>query len=113
MGGMGEFLAIQHLEKKGYRLITRNYTIPGGELDLIMEENGILVFVEVKTRWQNRFGGALEALTRNKKQKMLRAIMVYIASLDKKVCWRADLIAIDFVSRNQAELHHIKNIYSD
>jgi putative endonuclease len=108
---MGEKLALRHLEGKGYRLITRNYFIRGGEIDLILKIDGILVFVEVKTRRSRRFGFAAEALTMTKKQKLLRAINTYRSRLPGYIPWRADLIAIDFTSENRANISHYQNIF--
>jgi putative endonuclease len=110
-GSMGEKLALRHLEGKGYELITRNYFIRGGEIDLILKKNGILVFVEVKTRRSRRFGLAVEALTFTKKQKLLRAIKTYLDSIPGYAPWRADLITIDFTAANRANISHYQNIF--
>ena len=111
MSSMGEKLALRHLEGKGYELITRNYFIRGGEIDLILKKDGILVFVEVKTRRGSNFGFAAEALTVIKKQKLLRAINTYLNRIPGYVPWRADLIAIDFTAANKAGLSHYQNIF--
>jgi|WetSurMetagenome_2_1015567.scaffolds.fasta_scaffold149748_2 putative endonuclease len=110
-GSMGEKLALRYLEGKGYDLIVQNYFIRGGEIDLIMQKNGILIFVEVKTRRNQNFGRAAEALTSAKKRKMLRAINNYLSRLGGFTHWRADLIAIDFTSRNEANITHYQDIF--
>jgi putative endonuclease len=110
-GSMGEKLALRHLEGKGYELITRNYFIRGGEIDLILKKNGILVFVEVKTRRSRRFGFAVEALNVTKKQKLLRAIRTYLSKLPEYIPWRADLVTIDFTAANRANISHYQNIF--
>ncbi len=111
LGILGEKLAVRHLTGKGYDLITRNYYIRGGEIDLIMQKNGILIFVEVKTRRNIDFGHAVEALTEAKKRNVLRAIHSYLKKLDGFVPWRADLIAIDFTATNRANIIHFQNIF--
>lgn len=111
LGDLGENLACGHLTAKGYTLITKNYFIRGGEIDLILKKDGIIVFVEVKTRRTGKFGAAADALTPNKKRKLLRAIGTYLATLKGFTNWRADLVAIDFTSYNRANITHYKNIF--
>jgi len=48
LGQIGEELAVEYYEKNGYEILDTNYTIPGGELDVIAQKNGEIVFVEVK-----------------------------------------------------------------
>lgn len=111
LGDLGENLAMRHLTGKGYNLVARNYFIRGGEIDLIMEKDGILIFVEVKTRRNNNFGTAAEALTTIKKRKLLRAIRTYLGFLPGFTPWRADLIAIDFTADNSADITHHQDIF--
>jgi len=112
-GRFGEDLAIKHLLQKGYSLVTRNFRIRGGEIDLILQKDGILVFAEVKTRWTGSFGRAEDAITRYKKNKLLRAIAKYLDGQNGFTPWRCDLVAIQFVSPRQAQIRHYKNIFSD
>ena len=71
-GKLGEKLALRFLTQKGYSLVCANYHIRGGELDLVMRKNGILVFVEVKTRKTGNFGFGDEAVNYRKKQSLPR-----------------------------------------
>lgn len=112
-GRYGETLALNFLISKGYKHILSNFWIRGGEIDLIMEKNGILVFVEVKSRWSNFFGPAEEAITWRKKQKLLRTINTFREAKKNIALWRLDLIAIDFTTISQAKVQHFKNIYAD
>ncbi len=50
LGRFGENAVAYYLEKKGYRILKRNYRVKGGELDIIAEKDGVVAFVEVKTR---------------------------------------------------------------
>jgi putative endonuclease len=111
MGSIGEKLATQHLVKKGYKLISQNFTVQGGEIDLIMEKDGILVFVEVKTRWQNFFGEACEAMTQHKKNTLLRTIFMYMQKNNVHMPWRGDFVGIDFFTQTKASLTHYLNIF--
>lgn len=108
-GGLGEELALKFMLQKGYTLIEKNHFIRGGEIDLILEKNGILVFVEVKTRRSAAFGAPFDALTHNKKQKLLRAIRTYLA--EHPAAWRCDLVAIEITGRT-ARIQHFTNIFA-
>ena len=96
-GKFGEAIALKYLQKKGYALLHKNYYIQAGELDLIMQKNGIIIFVEVKLRSSKEFGTSAEALNNNKKRKLLRAIYIYLNTLPAYRFWQLDLIAIDYI----------------
>ncbi len=62
LGKEGERIAERYLLKKGYKLVERNYRCPSGELDLIVLDLRVVVFVEVKTRTGHAFGTPFEAV---------------------------------------------------
>lgn len=64
---------------KGYRLRHRRWRGPGGEIDLVLERGGIVVFVEVKTRSSVSFGGAAAAVDRDKRERIVRAASAYLS----------------------------------
>jgi putative endonuclease len=95
-GKKGEERALVALKKDGYRIIEKNYRNPLGEIDIIAEEDGYLVFVEVKKRNTPKFGSPLSAVDRNKKRHIIRSAMYYLKDnrcFDKKV--RFDVVGID------------------
>lgn len=96
LGAAGEALARRHLERQGYRFLEANWRYPGGELDLIMRDGDLLVFVEVKTRRGERFGAAEEAISRAQAARLLRAAEIYLASRPDLAdfFWRVDLVAV-------------------
>ncbi len=109
MGRFGEEIALRYLTGKGYDLVERNYHIQGGELDLICKINGIIVFVEVKLRTGHNFGTGGEALTRTKKQKLLRAALTFLQTHPAR--WRMDLLDIHFHKpTGKAFIQHFINI---
>jgi putative endonuclease len=112
-GDFGERLALKFLEGKGYRLIERNYCIRGGEIDLILQKNGILVFAEVKTRHGTAFGHPAESLGTRKKIKLLHAVRTYLKEKSVRSAWRCDLVAISFRSPREADISIYKNIFTD
>src|SRR2546427_11803979 len=79
LGKEGERVAAQFLEARGYRILERNYRTRRGEIDLIAEDGRILVFVEVKVRLDDRFGGPAAAITRAKQARIARLAQQYLA----------------------------------
>lgn len=79
LGKQGEELACRHLEGLGYRILARNFRSRSGEIDIVAEDRGTLVFVEVKTRSGVGFGSPLEAVTAHKQQQLGRLAMEYLA----------------------------------
>lgn len=71
-------MAVQNLRKKGYKILERNYSNRFGEIDIIAEEEGSLVFVEVKKRASGRFGGPFAAIDRKKKEHLIKAALAYL-----------------------------------
>lgn len=113
LGRYGEALALKFLLNKSYKHILSNYCIRGGEIDLIMEKNGILIFVEVKSRWSNAFGLPEEAITWGKKQKLFKCIRTFLAQQKQYKSWRLDVIALNFSSPHQGSVKHFINIDAD
>ncbi len=95
LGARGEALAEKHLKKSGYRILARNYRCRYGEIDLIAEEGGSLVFIEVKTRSSAAFGHPLEAVDAHKRGQLTRAARHYLEATDstERFC-RFDVVAV-------------------
>ena len=100
LGRGGELAALILLLLKGYRLRHRNWRGPSGELDLVVERGGRIVFVEVKTRSSELYGGAVAALDRDKRLAVARTAASYLGryALWDRPC-RFDLVAIERVTR--------------
>jgi len=79
LGNEGERVAEAYLRKIGYRVVERNYRCPVGELDLVLLDRRVLVFVEVKTRTDGGFGEPLEAIDRRKQRKMAKAALFFLS----------------------------------
>lgn len=111
LGPLGEELASDHLVKKGYRLIERNFKIKIGEIDIIAEDGQTLVFVEVKTRLNKEFGQPFEAVNLFK-QKKIRCIAE--AYLQRKPLngreARFDVISI-LLEPDKTRIEHIENAF--
>lgn len=95
IGNAGEAVAEDLLRSEGYRIIERNFRTAFGEIDLIAEEDGILCFVEVKTRRSNAFGGAAAAVTPRKQRKIAMVAAGYAGRNfpQGKTC-RFDVVAV-------------------
>lgn len=78
LGSQGEALALAHLKGLGYRILERNCRSRLGEIDIVAEEAGAVVFIEVKTRVGARFGSPLESVTLRKQRQISRAALDYI-----------------------------------
>lgn len=78
IGKDAEALALQHLIKQGLTLLTTNYRCRRGEIDIIMQEGHTLVFVEVRLRKHQQFGGALASITTSKQQKIIHTAQNYL-----------------------------------
>jgi putative endonuclease len=78
-GRRGELVALVLLSLKGYRLRHRNWRGPTGELDLVFDRRKEVVFVEVKARSGEMFGGAVAAVDRDKQNAMVRTAASYLS----------------------------------
>ncbi|MCK4241156.1 MAG: YraN family protein [Candidatus Atribacteria bacterium] len=113
IGRIGEEAASKYLEAKGYRIRERNYRTYLGEIDIISEYRGNIIFVEVKTRSSNKFGYAEEAVNSIKQKKIIKNALYY---LNRNRLWqinsRFDVIIIS-ISNNKTikGIKHIKNAF--
>jgi len=91
-----ETKACDFLQAKGLKLITKNYCTKMGEIDLIMRDKDVLVFVEVRYRKSNAFGGAAESVNYAKIQRIIRAANSYLLrfNLIHTARCRFDVVAI-------------------
>ncbi len=94
-GRWGEQLAQEFLVGKGFQPIGRNVRTESGEIDLILEKDSLLVFVEVKTRTGLNFGFPEESITELKSDHFLAAVEEYLdMNPPGEKDWRIDVIAI-------------------
>lgn len=102
LGRRGEEVAQRLLKEKGYSIIQANYRAKAGEIDVVAEKDGVLAFVEVRTRRGPDFGTPEESLTREKRRHMIDAAQEYLqhtASEGRE--WRIDLVAIELDRRGR------------
>lgn len=82
-GQWAERLAEEHLVCRGLKLVQRNYTCQLGEIDLIMREQNTIVFVEVRYRNSEQYGGGIESIDFFKQRKLQSTAMHYLQNHDK------------------------------
>jgi putative endonuclease len=110
LGKEGEELAVRFLKKQGFRIIGKNYRTPFGEIDVIAEDGGVLVFVEVKTRSGDAFGFPFEAVDRRKRDKIKKVALCYMKKIRKEPQARFDVLSID-VEGGRKKIDHIKDAF--
>jgi putative endonuclease len=111
-GQEGESAAEQYLRHKGYRIVGRNLRSPLGELDLVAEDGRVLVFVEVKARRTDAFGGAIYAVHQRKQEKLIQLAALYLARhhIKDRLC-RFDVVLLQGVGDGPAQIEHIQNAF--
>lgn len=109
-GGDAENLAADFLQRQGLKLVTRNYRCRFGEIDLIAQEGKTLVFVEVRMRSSERFGGAAASITSAKQAKLLRAARHYLAGIARAPACRFDAL---LVNGNNLSIEWLKNAFGE
>ncbi len=116
-GDLGESIAARYLKARGFVVLAQNYRALSAEIDLVCEDQpaegetvGDLVFVEVKTRRTNKFGGPLEAVTPQKLALVQRAADHYLFThnLEDRVC-RFDVIGI-LILKGIPYIEHIRDV---
>jgi len=109
---LGEEIACQYLVKKGYRIIEKNFRKGYGEIDIVATFNNTLIFVEVKTRTTDLFGGARESISYFKIRSLIKTAQFYKKlhpNLPESL--RIDAILINLSQKNNTEnIEHVENI---
>jgi putative endonuclease len=95
VGAAKEQLACAFLEQQGLRLVASNYRCRRGELDLVMRDAGVLVFVEVRFRASERFGTPAETVGTHKQRRLVAAAAHYLQQHRVNAPCRFDVLAID------------------
>ncbi len=110
-GAQAEAAAETFLQSKGLQLIGRNYFCRFGEIDLVMRDQRQLVFIEVRYRRSNHFGGALMSVEKHKQARLIRTARHYLAyqANDVNVASRFDVIA---VSAAHFGIQWVKNAFT-
>ena len=113
LGQIGENIAAQYLQKKGYIILEQNYKKPWGEIDIIVKKGKDIIFVEVKTVSNNNFLPE-EEITPRKKKILIRTAKLYLAEkrYPADQDWQIDVIGIE-MKDNKCLLRHTENAISE
>ncbi len=94
-GKLGEEAAVEWLKRQGYRIVARNVTYRGGELDAVARDGDTLCFVEIKARANRAYGPAIHAVTPHKQRKLARAAALYLVLHPTDAPCRFDVLGMD------------------
>jgi len=96
-GRRAEDLAAAELERQGLRIVARNWRRPEGELDLVADDHGLCVFVEVRSRTGIEQGDPLESITPRKQARVIRAARMFLDSETVPATgYRFDVVGVTF-----------------
>ncbi len=113
LGDFGERLAARHLVDEGYAVLDRNWRCSEGEIDIVAHAGAQLVVCEVKTRSSVRFGTPVEAISREKADRLYRLAWRWLASHPEArpvSAVRVDVVAVLRRRRGQAEVEHLLGV---
>ena len=96
-GAQAEQLAAQYLQQQGLTPVAQNYRSRFGEIDLIMQDDKTLVFIEVRLRRNAGFGGAAASIDAHKQQRIISTAQHYLANLARMPPCRFDVVLLDDV----------------
>lgn len=110
-GAIGEKIAANFLKKRGYRIRETNFRCRAGEIDIIAEKDGCVVFVEVRTKTNLDFGKPSETITAVKKERLINAALAYIAGHENAPeVWRIDFVGVEIGRQGEVkQLELIEN----
>ena len=113
IGALGEQLAVEHPTASGLQVLARNWRCRYGELDVIAADTAarVVVFVEVKTRTSDRFGGIEQAVTPQKVRRLRRLAGLWLAAQDDN--WaqvRIDVVGVRIGRQRTPEISHLQGV---
>ena len=111
LGKKGEEIALAYLKSKKYKIIEKNLRNRFGEIDIIANDHGTLVFIEVKTRTSEAFGSPIQGINERKQERLRQLAMRYLAEkslVEQEV--RFDVLGI-LQTGKQTKIEHIPNAF--
>jgi putative endonuclease len=110
---MAEDSAMSFLERQGLRCLERNFRSKTGEIDLVMEDRGTLVFVEVRYRRNQRYGSALDSIDHGKQRRLLLTAQCYLQARRARGRTRFDVVAVEPDSDQSLKFTWVKDAIQD
>lgn len=115
IGNYGEELSFEFLKRKGYYILSRNFRNRSGEIDIICKKDDLIIFVEIKSRYNYNYGSPIEAITYSKQKQIIKLCKFYIY-INKLINYnfRFDVIEIFFNKDNDLYyLNHITDAFRE
>ncbi|WP_179339375.1 YraN family protein [Winogradskyella ludwigii] len=110
LGKLGEKLAADYLQAKGYKIVVCNYVFQKAEIDIIAKKDNIMICVEVKTRNSDFFGDPQDFVTPSKIKLLVKAMDAFITENDIDLETRFDIIAV-LKNKTTEEITHLENAF--
>ena len=110
LGKEGELIAFHFLKESGFNIVATNWRWQKAEVDLVIQEEETVVFVEVKTRSSNKYGSPMDAITPKKQLLLQDAAEAYLAEHQLDLEIRFDAISI-ILDEKEGVIEHIKNAF--
>lgn len=110
-GRRGEDAVCVLLHNRGYQIIQRNYTIRGGEIDIIAQDGEFLAFVEVKTRRPDSMVTGFEAITKAKRARLIRTAAVWCAAHPHTLQPRFDVACVILEGKQVLSIDYLENAF--
>lgn len=111
-GKMGEDLAVAEIERCGYAVLARRYRTRFGEIDIVAEDEGVTVFIEVRARRTPTRGSAAESITPRKRRRIAAMALDYLAWTGKlNTRCRFDVVAIDGLATSRQTLRLYRDAF--
>ncbi len=111
LGKVGEEMATKYLVNIGYQILEKNFRFKRDEVDIIATKDGIIVFVEVKTRTSNFLGEPEESVSMAKQKRIIKVANHYLIENDLDNEGRFDIFGI-IINRNEEIINHIKEAFT-
>lgn len=110
LGKLGEKLAADYLQAKGYKIVVCNYVFQKAEIDIIAKHDNTMICVEVKTRNSDFFGDPQDFVTPSKIKLLVKAMDAFITENDIDIETRFDIIAV-LKNKTTEEITHLENAF--
>ncbi len=110
-GDIGENAVCEYLLSNEWEIVARNYTIKGGEVDIIAKKDDIIAFVEVKTRHENAVESGFFAVTKSKKLRIIKTAQHYFWKNACELQPRFDVAAVETTNDGAVSVDYIENAF--
>ena len=111
IGDIGEQAVCDYLTSGGWRIATRNFTVRGGEIDIIAEKDDIIAFVEVKSRDENAMDSGFLAVTKTKRTRIIKTAQHYLYKHECDLQPRFDVAAVKIINSQVNSIDYIENAF--